>query len=230
MKNNTIITDVFFDLDHTLWDFDKNSELAFESILKKNHPTIEINAFIEKYIPINQACWKLYQNDEISHIELRYNRLKHTFDALDYVVSDSLIDEMAEEYIQLLPLNNYLFDGAIEILEYLKDKYRLHIITNGFADVQYKKITNSNIETYFQTITNSENAGVKKPNPIIFEYALNSANSKKENSIMIGDCLDADVQGALNAGLDVIFFNDKKVEAQHNIKQINHLLELKNYL
>ena len=227
---NTTITDIFFDLDHTLWDFDKNSELAFETILNQYHPTIKINTFIEKYIPINQACWKLYQNDKISHVELRYNRLKHTFDALNYTVSDESINEMADEYIRVLPDNNYLFDGAIEVLEYLKDKYRLHIITNGFADVQHRKITNSNIGDYFQTITNSEMAGVKKPNPVIFEYALHSANSKKENSIMIGDCLDADVQGALSAGLDAIFFNEKKIEAQQNIKQINHLLELKKYL
>lgn len=227
---NTTITDIFFDLDHTLWDFDKNSELAFETILNQYHSTIDINAFIKKYIPINQACWKLYQNDKISHVELRYNRLKHTFDALNYVVSDESIYEMADEYIRVLPDNNYLFDGAIEILEYLKNKYRLHIITNGFADVQHRKITNSNIGDYFQTITNSEMAGVKKPNPVIFEYALNSANSKKENSIMIGDCLDADVHGALTAGLDAIFFNEKKIEAQQNIKQINHLLELKKYL
>ncbi|MCV9927354.1 YjjG family noncanonical pyrimidine nucleotidase [Flavobacterium sp. LS1R49] len=230
MKNNNIITDVFFDLDHTLWDFDKNSELAFGTILKKNHPTIEMKDFIEKYLPINQECWRLYQNDKISHEELRYNRLKHTFDALNYNVSDVLIDEMAEEYIQLLPESNHLFDGAIEILEYLKDKYRLHIITNGFAEVQTKKINNSKIATYFQTITNSEKAGVKKPNPIIFEYALNSANSKRENSIMIGDCLEADIQGALNAGIDAIFFNDKKIQAPQNIKQINYLLELKKYL
>lgn len=230
MKNNTMITDIFFDLDHTLWDFDKNSELAFETILKESHPTINITEFIEAYIPINQACWKLYQNDKISHIELRYNRLKHTFDALNYVISDELIDAMSEDYIRILPDNNALFDGAIEILEYLKDKYNLHIITNGFADVQDRKITNSNIGSYFQTITNSEMAGVKKPNPIIFEYALNAANSKKENSIMIGDCLEADIEGALNAGIDAIFFNDKKSEAQQNIKQINHLLELKKYL
>lgn len=225
-----MITDIFFDLDHTLWDFDKNSELAFETILKENHPTININDFIEKYIPINQACWKLYQNDKISHTELRYNRFKYTFDALNYVISDELIDEMSDDYIRILPDHNNLFDGAIEILEYLKDKYRLHIITNGFADVQYRKITNSNIESYFLTVTDSEKAGVKKPNPIIFEYALNVANSKKENSIMIGDCLDADIQGALNAGIDAIFFNDKKIEAEKNIKQINHLLELKKYL
>jgi YjjG family noncanonical pyrimidine nucleotidase len=227
---STKITDIFFDLDHTLWDFDVNSELAFGIILKKEHPTIEIADFIEKYAPINQACWKLYQYDKITHAELRYNRLKHTFDALEYFVSDAQIESIAHDYIQLLPENNRLFDGTIEVLEYLEKKYNLHIITNGFADVQYKKISNSNIGGFFKTITNSEMAGVKKPNPVIFEYALNLAQANKENSVMIGDCLEADVQGALDAGLDAIFFNDKKIQVKQNIKQVNHLLELKKYL
>ena len=224
------ITDIFFDLDHTLWDFDANSSLAFETILKKEHPTIEIDDFIEKYAPINQACWKLYQYDKITHAELRYNRLKFTFDALEYFVSDSQIESIAHDYIELLPENNHLFEGAVEVLEYLEKKYKLHIITNGFAEVQYKKINNSNIAGFFKTITNSEMAGVKKPNPMIFEHALNLAKANKENSIMIGDCLDADVQGALNAGLDAIFFNDKKINVREDIKQVTHLLELKKYL
>ena len=96
--------------------------------------------------------------------------------------------------------------------------------------MQFRKIKNSNIGDYFQTITNSEMAGVKKPNPIIFEYALDLAKAKKENSIMIGDCLEADVQGALNAGLDAIFFNEKNIEVGENIKQIDHLLKLKKHL
>lgn len=227
---HTVIKDVFFDLDHTLWDFDKNSELAFETIFNRNHPTIATEAFIEKYVPINQACWKLYQYDKITHAELRYKRLKDSFDALNYLVSDEAIERIAQEYIQLLPENNHLFDGTFEILDYLSKKYKLHIITNGFAEVQFKKIKNSEIGSYFQTITNSEMAGVKKPNPIIFEYALDLAKAKKENSIMIGDCLEADVKGALNAGLDAIFFNEKNIEVDENIKQINHLLQLKKHL
>ncbi len=227
---HTIITDVFFDLDHTLWDFDKNSELTFETIFNKSHPAIETKVFIEKYVPINQECWKLYQYDKITHAELRYNRLKYSFDALDYSISDEEINTIANDYIRFLPENNHLFDGTIEVLDYLNQKYNLHIITNGFAEVQYKKINNSNIGSYFQTITNSEMAGVKKPNPIIFDYALDLAKAKKENSIMIGDSLDADVQGALDAGLDAIFFNESKIQVEQHIKQINHLLELKKYL
>lgn len=227
-KNN--ITHIFFDLDHTLWDFDKNSEMAFDTIFKKDYPTIETKKFIEKYVPINQACWKLYQNDEITHIELRYNRLKYTFDAINYVILDEQIDKIADNYIEFLPLNNHLFDGAIEILEYLKPKYKLHIITNGFAEVQYKKINNSKISSFFQSITNSEMAGAKKPNPIIFEHALSIANAQKQNSIMIGDCIDADVHGALNFGINAVFFNPNQQQVSDRIIQINHLLEIKNYL
>jgi len=227
---NTTITDVFFDLDHTLWDFDKNSEMAFDRIFKSKFPEIRIEDFIEKYAPINQACWKLYQNDEITHVELRYNRLKLSFDALHIEISDENINEIAIAYIECLTDNNHLFDGAIEVLEYLKPKYKLHIITNGFASVQEKKINNALLSGYFSTVTNSELAGVKKPNSIIFDFAVNSAKASKENSIMIGDCLDADVNGALNAGLDAIFFNEKKIVVPENIKQINHLLELKKYL
>jgi len=228
MKTN--ITDVFFDLDHTLWDFDKNSEMAFDRIFKNRFPEIKIQDFIAKYAPINQECWKLYQNDKITHLELRYNRLKFSFDALNIDISDENINQIANDYIEFLTDNNHLFDGAIEVLDYLRPKYRLHIITNGFANVQDKKINNALLSGYFQTITNSELAGVKKPNSIIFDYAVNVAKASKQNSVMIGDCLDADVNGALNAGLDAIFFNDKKVMVPDNIKQINHLLELKKYL
>ncbi|MGN7808507.1 YjjG family noncanonical pyrimidine nucleotidase [Flavobacterium johnsoniae] len=227
---NTNITDIFFDLDHTLWDFDKNSQMAFDRIFKNNFEGIKIEDFIEKYLPINQECWRLYQNDQITHQELRYNRLKLSFDALNYSMTDENIDQISNDYIEFLTDNNYLFDGAIEVLEYLKPKYKLHIITNGFAHVQEKKINNASLGGYFTTITNSELAGVKKPNSIIFDYAVNLAQSSKENSIMIGDDFDADVNGALNAGMDAIFFNVKNIETPENYKQINHLLELKKYL
>lgn len=227
---STNITDVFFDLDHTLWDFDKNSEMAFDRIFKNHCREVKIEDFIEKYIPINQECWRLYQSDLITHQELRYNRLKFSFDALSCAISDENIEQIAIDYIEFLTDNNHLFDGAIEVLEYLKPKYKLHIITNGFAHVQTKKINNASLGGYFSTITNSELAGVKKPNSIIFDYAVNSAQCSKENSIMIGDDLEADIGGALNAGLDAIFFNAKNIEEPSNFKQINHLLELKKYL
>ncbi len=219
---NTTITDIFFDLDHTLWDFDKNSEMAFDRIFSEKYSEVRVEDFIEKYAPINQACWKLYQEDKITHQELRYNRLKLSFEALDYTISDDNINQIANDYIAFLPDNNHLFDGTIEVLEYLKPKYKLHIITNGFANVQDRKINNAALGGYFATVTNSESAGVKKPNSIIFDYAVNLAQTSKDKSIMIGDDFDADVNGALNAGLDAIFFNVKNIEIPEKYKQINY--------
>ncbi|MCF6133082.1 YjjG family noncanonical pyrimidine nucleotidase [Flavobacterium wongokense] len=227
MKN---ITDIFFDLDHTLWDFDRNSILAFDKIFRQHYPTIDTQKFIEIYAPINQACWKLYQVDKITHEELRYNRLRQSFDAMDYNISDEEINRISHDYIEFLPDNNQLFDGAIEILKYLQPKYNLHIITNGFAEVQGKKINNSGLGNYFKTITNSEMAGVKKPHRNIFEFALSLANVKKENAIMIGDCIDADVRGAIEFGMEAILFDEKGIHDVGGIRKINHLLELKNIL
>lgn len=228
MKNFKHIEHIFFDLDHTLWDFDKNSELAFERIFKNSYPAIAVHQFIEVYVPINQAVWKLYQKDIITSDQLRYQRLKQSFNAINVVVSDTEIDVIANQYIDLLPENNHLFEGAIAVLTYLQSKYSLHIITNGFADVQNKKLTNSKINTFFKTVTNSENAGAKKPNPIIYNYALSLANANKATSIMIGDCLDADVHGALDFGIEAIYFNFHNVEVSQEINQINNLSELKN--
>jgi putative hydrolase of the HAD superfamily len=224
------ITDIFFDLDHTLWDFDANSVLAFDKIFKEQHPTLDTHQFVEVYAPINQACWKLYQVDKMTHEELRYERLKQSFDALGYQISDEAIDKIAHDYIAFLPDNNQLFDGALEVLDYLFPKYNLHIITNGFAEVQYKKMANSGLESYFKTVTNSEMAGVKKPHRNIFEFALSLAKVEKENAIMIGDCIDADVRGAIEFGMDAILFDEKNTHTATSFRTINHLTELKKIL
>lgn len=227
----TPILDVFFDLDHTLWDFDKNSALTFEKILKKNNIEVDHAKFMQQYVPINYNYWELFREDKISKEDLRYGRLQSTFKAMNMTINQEMIAILSEEYIQFLPENNHLFEGAFDLLDYLKPKYNLHIITNGFQEVQNHKITNSKLKPYFKTITNSESAGVKKPNPIIFEYALRQANAKKENSIMIGDCINADVLGALHCGIDAILFSEKfQVLEQQNIKQVSHLLDLKNHL
>jgi len=228
MNNN--ITDVFFDLDHTLWDFDKNSALTFKLIFKKHNVNANLKTFLNFYEPINLEYWKLYREEKISKPNLRYRRLKDTFDAMQLIVSDEIINTLSEDYITYLTTYNYLFDGTIEILEYLKSKYKLHIITNGFKEAQKNKLEKSKIAHYFNTVTDSEMVGVKKPNPAIFDFALNLANARKENSIMIGDNLEADIEGALNIGLDAICFNYHKVEIPAQIKKIDYLLDLKNYL
>ena len=221
---------LFFDLDHTLWDFDKNSGFAFDTIFKQQGFDIELSDFINIYIPRNQHYWKLYQVNQISHEDLRYYRLKDVFDALNFEVSDEMIYHLSEEYIKYLPEYNHLFDGAIELLDYLKPKYKLHIITNGFASVQTKKMKNSNIDHYFETITNSEMAGVKKPHKNIFDFALSLANASKEESLMIGDSYEADIIGAQEAGIEAVFFNEQNIEVENPVFQVKHLLELKNIL
>ena len=227
---NTGITDVFFDLDHTLWDFEKNSALAFQVLFQKHQIKLDFDSFLAYYVPANLKYWEMFRKDEIDHLTMRYRRLKDTFDFLEYTIDDSLINLLSEDYIHYLPKHNHLFDGAQTILDYLKPKYNLHIITNGFAEIQNSKLKNSNIKQYFKTITNSEMAGVKKPNLIIFEFALEAAKVKKENCIMIGDCIEADVKGALDAGWDAVFFNESNKKHNLNCKQVNHLLDLKKYL
>lgn len=225
------IQHVFFDLDHTLWDFEKNSDLAFQKVFDKQGVKVDLEVFLNRYKPINFEYWRLFREEKVSKKELRYQRLKKTFDAINYSVSDELIDVIAIEYIDFLPHFNHLFKGAFEILDYLKKKYKLHIITNGFDEVQSKKMESSNILKYFDVIVTSESVGVKKPNPNIFQYALKKAGAKKENSIMIGDSIEADIQGAINIGMKAIHCNFENEEMNHkNFKSILSLLEIKQYL
>ncbi|MBJ7881680.1 YjjG family noncanonical pyrimidine nucleotidase [Gelidibacter salicanalis] len=229
MKNRTI-KHVFFDLDHTLWDFDKNSALTFDKIFKMHQVGVNLDAFLEVYEPVNLQYWKRYRDDEIDKIELRYGRLRDTFDAINFTVEDALIQHLSTDYIEHLSSFKHLFEGTIELLQYLQPKYQLHIITNGFEEAQLKKMNSSAITPFFKTITNAELAGVKKPNPIIFDYALKIANAQPEESIMIGDNYEADVLGALNVGYDAIFFNYRNDHTEPHIKQVKHLSQLKSYL
>jgi len=221
---------IFFDLDHTLWDFDKNSAFAFEIIFKKHQIPIAVNEFIQHYIPINQQYWKLYQTNQVSHEHLRFYRLKDSFDAVNYQTDHTLIHQLSQDYIHYLPENNHLFDGAIEILDYLSYHYKLHIITNGFSEVQTRKLKNANISHYFETITNSEMAGVKKPHPNIFNFALSLANATIQESVMIGDSIEADIQGALSIGMDVIYFNEQNLQHSLDVAEIQYLTEIKKLL
>ena len=225
------IEHIFFDLDHTLWDFERNSALTFKKILPEAGVQVNYTDFLNVYIPINLKYWKLYREEKVSKPELRYSRLKETFNALNYHVHDDVIDHLAIEYINQLPSFNYLFEGAIEILDYLKEKYPLHMITNGFEEVQTLKMEQSGILHYFSEIITSESVGVKKPNPRVFFHALEKANATPQNSIMIGDNIEADILGAVNVGMDAIHYNsDKTSKLPQNIRSVNHLLEIKQYL
>ncbi|ARV07664.1 noncanonical pyrimidine nucleotidase, YjjG family [Polaribacter sp. SA4-10] len=227
----TEIKHIFFDLDHTLWDFEKNSDLTFQKVFSHNNIKLDLNIFLTVYKPLNLQYWKLFREEKITKSELRYGRLKKAFDAVNYTVSDELIDVIAIQYIDFLPDFNHLFEGTFEILDYLKEKYELHIITNGFDEVQHKKMVSSNIYHYFDKIITSESVGAKKPSSRVFEFALEVANAKKENSVMIGDSLEADIKGALSVGLHAIHcVFDSAKSTDEDFISVNNLLEIKEYL
>ncbi len=225
-----IVTDIFFDLDHTLWDFERNSALTFQKILAENKIPVALPEFLTVYVPANYEFWRLYREEKISKAELRYQRLRSVFDQLELEVSDAMIDHLAEEYIEHLSTQEHLFPGTIELLEYLRPNYKLHIITNGFQEIQDKKLHNSKIADYFDIVINSEMAGVKKPNPIIFNMALERAKTVSNRSLMIGDSLEADIEGALNVGMFALHFNSANGPSHSLCKMIHDLGEIKTYL
>jgi len=225
-----VVTDVFFDLDHTLWDFERNSELTFQRILHENCVNVDLEDFLRVYIPINFEFWKYYREGKISKEDLRFQRLKKTFDTLGFGVSNALINRLSEQYIQYLSTYNHLFPNTVDILNYLRPKYTLHIITNGFHEVQHKKLRNSKIDTYFNQVINSEMAGVKKPDPVIFELALSKAKALPNRSMMIGDSLEADIIGAKAVGLHTLHFNANNGPKHDICDMIHELSEIKSYL
>ncbi len=224
------VTDVFFDLDHTLWDFERNSALTFEKILGEHGLALSLPDFLKIYIPLNHSFWKMYREERITQEELRYQRLKQTFDGLKMQVADTAIHSLSEAYIANLSNFGHVIPHALEILEYLKPNYRIHIITNGFHEIQGKKLKNSGIDAYFEHVVDSEMAGVKKPNPKIFHLALDKAGATPQRSLMIGDNLEADILGARAIGMNTIHFNSNG-EGHHTICQIITTLdEIKQFL
>lgn len=225
-----LVTDVFFDLDHTLWDFERNSSLTFERILAEHGIQIPLEDFLRVYVPTNLAFWKLYREKKITKEALRYQRLKTVFDQLRHPVSDEVIHSLSSEYINHLSSYTHLFPDTVAVLNYLRPRYRLHIITNGFQEIQEKKLKNSGIHHFFEHIVDSEMAGVKKPNPIIFELALDRAKVHPQKSLMIGDSLEADILGAKSVGLHTLHFNAHGDPFHDHAPIITQLREIKTYL
>ena len=230
MNNKEMVTDIFFDLDHTLWDFDKNSKLAFARVFEKHEIDVEITDFIKEYEPINFNYWKLFREDKVTKRELRRGRLIEAFSIFNLNFNNRKIDVLADSYIEELPGDNHLFDGAEMILNYLSNKYILHIITNGFKDVQHLKLKNSGIKKHFSTVTTSEEVGVKKPNPLIFNSALKKAKVNAINSIMIGDTFEADILGAEAVGMKTLFYNYRKDTIPSKYSIVDNLHEIKSHL
>lgn len=224
------VTDIFFDLDHTLWDFERNSALTFEKIFSEQRIPVILHDFLEVYIPLNKAYWKLYRENQITQPELRYQRLKKAFDRIGVHVTDEIIEILSQEYVTHLSSFTHLFPNTEEVLDYLEPRYRLHIITNGFQEIQEKKLRKSNIHKYFDYIIDSELAGVKKPDPYIFRLALDKAKIASNKALMIGDNLEADILGAQAVGMQALHFNADK-QPNHDIcAMINNLIEIKGLL
>ena len=225
------ITDIFFDLDHTLWDFDRNSKLAFYRVFSKHSISTSVDEFIEVYEPINFEYWKMYREERIDKLGLRRGRFMDAFKPFGIDFSTEELDQLASSYIDELPKDNHLFDGAMDVLNYLSEKkYKMHIITNGFGEVQHLKLKNSKIDTFFKTVTTSEEVGVKKPNPLVFHKALEKADALAKHSIMIGDTFEADILGAEAVGMDTLFYNYRRENPPGNYKIINEIPEIKIHL
>jgi putative hydrolase of the HAD superfamily len=226
---------LFFDLDHTIWDFELNSK---ETLLDLHHKYAladkgiqDFNAFFDQYSMHNHRLWDRYTKGFIKQEELRWKRIYLSL--LEYKIADEKLSrEMSFDYLDILPNKTNLFPYSIEILAYLKEKgYQMHLITNGFESVQFKKIENSKLAPFFKEIITSEGSNSLKPHKEIFEYALDKTGAHLEESIMIGDNESADIQGAINIGMDSIFVNHlKKTPTVPATYTITHLKELEGIL
>lgn len=227
---------IFFDLDHTLWDFETNSkETLYDLYHEMNLAAYGVAAFDHfhsTYHHHNTIFWDRFRKGYISRDELRWKRMWRTL--LDYkLANEPLARQMSDRYLEILPTKKHLFDDTIEILDYLKAKeYPLHLITNGFEKTQLAKLDNSGIRPYFTHIITSEAAGIMKPHVAIFEYALEQTGATAPTSIMIGDTLDADIEGGNRAGIDTVFFNPNQEPVTNVIPtfEIQQLSALKKIL
>jgi len=227
--------DLFFDLDHTLWDFETNSRETIQELYNTHRLAelgiVDFDGFYNTYSAHNHRLWDRYTKGFIKQEELRWKRVYLSL--LDFkVANEPLAKEMSQAYLEILPNKKHLFPYTIEILEYLKQKnYKMHLITNGFESVQFKKIKNSGLEDYFIEVITSEASNSLKPQKEIFEYALKNAKATVDESIMIGDNEFADIQGGINMGMDTIFVNH--IQAIPTIPAtytITHLKELETIL
>lgn len=223
---------LFFDLDHTLWDFETNSHEALTELYERHDLRARgidsCTEFISTYKKINEHYWALYSTSQVEKEVLRTVRFQKTlnhFGIEDY----ELGTKIGDDYIDITPRKPGLLPNTLHVLDTLKERYRLHIITNGFEEVQDVKMISSGLDGYFEKIITSEKVGEKKPHPEVFQFALNSANAQAAESLMIGDNLLADVIGAREIGMDQVYFNPYQVphkeEVSYEIADLKELLE-----
>jgi len=202
---------LFFDLDHTLWDFEANARATlselYDSLHLKERGVYDFDLFYRNYLAHNDKLWERYRNGYIKQEELRVKRMWLAL--LDFkIADDKLSEEMNVRFLDLLPTRTLLFPYTKEVLQFLVNKnYSLHLITNGFEKTQHSKLKYSGLAMYFKEVITSEGSNSLKPQKEIFEFAFEKAKAKPEESIMIGDTIDVDILGALNAGIDQVHVN-----------------------
>lgn len=221
---------LFFDLDHTLWDFETNSKETLHdlyislNLLGRGIPDFE--DFFSKYSYHNNRLWQRYTMGYIKQEELKWKRMWLTL--MEYKIADeALSKQMSVAFLEHLPNKTNLFPDTLEVLDYLKNKgYNLHLITNGFEKLQHAKLENSGMKHYFKHIITSEGSNNVKPNKEIFDYAFALAKAVAEESIMIGDNQEADIQGGINAGMHTVFVNH--IDAEPLVKPTYMVHDLKS--
>lgn len=225
---------LFFDLDHTLWDYDSNVQESLNELFEIYQlPELGVSTFKEFYGAFNAVnfdLWSLYNGGKIDKTILRKERFKRIFEHLG---ADGLAVplDMEDDFMHRTSSKPHLFPHSKEALNYLQDKYELHIITNGFNESQAMKMSSSGLTSYFQLIVTSETMGYRKPDKRIFEYAINKLETIPASCLMIGDNPDADIAGAKNAGIDQVLFNPLNIPCVLNpTYTISCLSELKNFL
>lgn len=206
---SVLYKNLFIDLDDTLWDIHQNGKECLEEIYRdygyaKFYPSFE--DYYNVYMPHNHYLWSMYREGKIQKDELIVDRF--LFPVREFGINDpEYAKKLSDDFLERTTRKTRLIEGTMELLEYLKPKYRMHILSNGFREVQYKKIENSGLRPYVDKIILSEDAGINKPHADMFTYALKNTNSRRDQTLMIGDSWDADIVGAHNSRIAQIWFN-----------------------
>lgn len=225
---------IFFDLDHTLWDYDANATEALGDLYDR-HQLGELGLFgkpdlVKYFFEVNYELWDLYNEGKIQRPGIRALRFKTIFERLGALPAH-MPSDIENEYIALAPTKDKTFAKAHEVLGYLSEKYELHIITNGFNDIQTTKMKSAGLTDYFEVVLTSETTKYRKPDKEIFELAMDRAEASLSESIMIGDNLASDIAGAKNVGMDHVWFNPTNNSTNEPVQyEIENLIALKNIL
>ncbi|MHA7130319.1 YjjG family noncanonical pyrimidine nucleotidase [Algoriphagus namhaensis] len=225
---------IFFDLDHTLWDYDRNvteslQELyEYYGLLQLGISSFE--TFFDSFHHVNYQLWDWYNVGKIDKVNLRKVRFEMIFEHAG-AAKENIPSPFEEDFMHRTSSKPHVFPYTFEILDYLKEKYRLHIITNGFDESQAKKINSAKLDPYFDLIVTSETTGHKKPDARIFHHTVKLLDARHEDCLMIGDNPNSDILGAINAGIDQVYFNPKAVVTELKpTYTIEHLKELERLL